>query len=39
MIYMVMQCLNFFQQADSNGYILKNLTRINVLETVQKAVF
>ena len=34
MVYMVMQCLNFFQQVDSNGEILKSLTWINILAIV-----
>ena len=38
-IYMVMHCLNFFQQVDSNGQILKSLTLINIPEVVQMAVF
>ena len=38
-IYMVMHCLNFFQQVDSNGQILKSLTLINIPEVAQKAVF
>ena len=32
-------CLNFFQQVDSNGWIQKSLTWINILEIVQKDVF
>ena len=36
---MVMQCLNFFKQVDSNGYTLKSLTWINILAIVQKDVF
>ena len=31
-----MQCLNFFQEVDLNGYILKSLTCINVLVIFQK---
>ena len=38
-IYMVTHCLNFFQQVDSNGQILKSLTLINIPEVAQKAVF
>ena len=36
---MVMQCLNFFKQVDSNGYTLKSLTWINILAIVQEDVF
>ena len=38
-IYMVMQCLNFFQLVNSNGYVLKSLIRIDILAIVQKDVF
>ena len=31
-----MQCLNFIQQMDSNGQILKSLTLINILTIVLK---
>ena len=34
-----MQCLNFFQQQDSNGQILKSFTCINILAIVQKDEF
>ena len=34
-----MQCLNFSQQEDSNGQILKSLTWINILAIVGKDVF
>ena len=33
-----MQSLNFFQQVDSNGSILKSLTWANILVIVQKIV-
>ena len=33
---MVMQCLNFFQQVDSNGQNRNNMTLINILAIVQK---
>ena len=36
---MVMQCLNLFQQVNSNGKILKSLTWTNVLAIVQEDVF
>ena len=37
--YIVIHCLNFVQQVDSNGQILKSLTRINILAIVPKDVF
>ena len=36
---MVMQCLNFFQQVDSNAKIQENLTGINILGIVKGCVF
>ena len=33
---MVMQCINFFQQVDSNGCILKNLTQVNITSNSSK---
>ena len=38
-IYMAMQYLNFFQQLDLNGYILKSLTQLSILAIIQKDVF
>ena len=38
-IYMVMLCLRFFQQADPNGQILKTLIQINTTAVVPKNVF
>ena len=34
--YMVMQCINFFQQVDSNGWILKSLTQVNITSNSSK---
>ena len=35
---MVMQCLSFFQQVDSNEYIIKSLTWVNILAIAQEVV-
>ena len=34
-----MKCLNFSQQVDSNGYILKSLIQTNTAAIVQEVVF
>ena len=36
--FMVVQCLNFFLQVDSNGQILKSLTSLSILAIVEKDV-
>ena len=38
-IYMVMECLNFYQQTDSNGLTLNIWIQINTTKIVQKVVF
>ena len=36
---MVILCLNFFQQVDLNGYILKSMTGIKMAAIVPKVAF
>ena len=36
---MVILCLNFFQQVDLDGYILKSMTGINMAAIVLKVAF
>ena len=38
-IYIAMRCLDFFEQGNLNGYILKSLIQINAAAIVSRDVF